>query len=228
MLISPLQITSAYGTPKGMIQIGAHYGQEYAPFKQVGVDNFIMIDPVPRHCEEIKKRLNDPLVKIFPTALGNTTGFTTLNLSDFETPPWGLDGGDTPANYKGQSSSILEPQDHISQYPHIKFKEQIEIPITTLDLLIKENHIDLQEYDMLNIDVQGYELEVLKGAAETLPAIKYIYTEVNRGEVYKNCAQVEEIDKLLNDSGFRQELVDWSGGDWGDALYVKDAVRNTL
>ena len=37
----------------------------------------------------------------------------------------------------------------------------------------------------INMDVQGYELEVLKGATKTLEQVDYVYCEVNRDEVYE-------------------------------------------
>ena len=46
------------------------------------------------------------------------------------------------------------------------------------------------------MDVQGYELEVLKGATETLKHVDYVYCEVNRDEVYEGNAYVEEIDEF--------------------------------
>ena len=62
---------------------------------------------------------------------------------------------------QSQSSSILEPDIHVQQYPHIKFNEKITVDITTLDSFMStiENKND---FNFINIDVQGYELEVFK------------------------------------------------------------------
>jgi hypothetical protein len=69
------------------------------------------------------------------------------------------------------------------------------------------------------MDVQGYELEVLKGSENTLKGIDYIYTEVNRDELYENNAFIEEIDNFLDN--YTRVATDWSGNTWGDALYIK-------
>ena len=71
------------------------------------------------------------------------------------------------------------------------------------------------------MDVQGYELEVLKGAIKTLNQIDYVYCEVNRDEVYENNAYVEEIDEFLAEYGMERMETDWAGDIWGDALYIK-------
>jgi hypothetical protein len=72
------------------------------------------------------------------------------------------------------------------------------------------------------MDVQGYELEVLKGAKNTLNHIDYVYCEVNRAEIYENNAYIEDIDKFLLQYSFeRIETNWWKDHDWGDALYTK-------
>lgn len=75
---------------------------------------------------------------------------------------------------------------------------------------------------MLSIDVQGYELEVIKGASETLATIDCIISEINRDEIYENCVQIDELDSYLNDIGFTRAVTIWTAHDWGDALYVRD------
>jgi hypothetical protein len=77
-------------------------------------------------------------------------------------------------------------------------------------------------YNFLNIDIQGFELEALRGARKTLKNVKWIMSEVNRAEVYENCAHVEEMDEFLGKYGFNRVETNWAGQTWGDALYVKN------
>jgi hypothetical protein len=89
---------------------------------------------------------------------------------------------------------------------------------------VEVNLLDNYETDncnFLNMDVQGYELEVLKGGIKTLENIDYVYCEVNRDEVYENNAYIEDIDKFLSDLNFERVVVEWTGETWGDALYIK-------
>jgi Methyltransferase FkbM domain len=76
-------------------------------------------------------------------------------------------------------------------------------------------------YNFLTIDVQGYELEVLKGSRETLTNIPGIFTEVNRDELYSNCVRVEQLDELLKNFDLTRVETNWEGGTWGDAFYLK-------
>jgi hypothetical protein len=80
---------------------------------------------------------------------------------------------------------------------------------------------DKDKYNFINVDVQGYELEVFKGGSEFLNSIDYIMTEVNRAELYKGCARIEELDTFLSEYGFERVETTWDGGTWGDAFYVK-------
>ena len=79
-----------------------------------------------------------------------------------------------------------------------------------------------EDYNMINIDVQGYELEVFRGAKNTLNNIQYVMTEVNRAELYKNCCMVEELDEFLGKYSFERKETTWEGQTWGDALYIKN------
>ena len=82
---------------------------------------------------------------------------------------------------------------------------------------------NLLKYNFINIDVQGYELEVFKGSLRTLESIDYIISEVNRAELYENCTNVYELDNFLSLYGFKRVETSWEGVTWGDALYIKNA-----
>ena len=81
--------------------------------------------------------------------------------------------------------------------------------------------ITFEHYNLINIDVQGYELNVFCGAKKVLEKIDYIISEVNRADLYKNCTKVEELDLFLKTYGFERVETSWVGNTWGDALYIK-------
>ena len=114
-----------------------------------------------------------------------------------------------------QSSSLLKPKVHITHHPHVKFPETEDVEVKVLD------DFDYTKYNFINMDVQGYELEVLKGATETLKHVDYVYCEVNRDEVYEGNAYVEELDEFLSAYGMERVETSWEGQIWGDALYIK-------
>lgn len=187
----------------GVIHIGAHHGQELDEYAKVeSIEDIILFEPDPDSYAVLKKHEAE---NIFceNVALGSKRGRLSFYRS---------------TGNKGMSNSLLEPALHATQYPDIVFDKVIEVDVLPLD----SYRLTLR-YNFINIDVQGYELEVFKGAVQTLPQIDYIMTEVNNSELYKNCALVGQVDEFLAGYGFKRVETVWAGVTWGDALYVKGA-----
>lgn len=99
------------------------------------------------------------------------------------------------------SSSILFPSQNIEGEflkDALITKEEIDIDITRLD---DEISID-KNIALLKIDVQGYELEVLKGAANALKRTSFITLELSNHKGYEGAPMYYEIDEHLRNSGF--------------------------
>lgn len=194
--------TELLGDIKGIIHVGAHHGQEYETYKELNLP-ILFFEPLTSNFNILKNKINgDRNTLAFQCALGNQNKSVVMNVE--------------VAN-QGQSSSILKPKKHLEQYPHIKFDFTEEVSMFRLD----DINLDLTIYNFINVDVQGYELEVFKGAFETLKTIDYIISEVNRDEIYEECVLINDLDNYLLDSRFIRTKTEWAGGTWGDALYIK-------
>ena len=102
---------------------------------------------------------------------------------------------------------------------------QIEIETNTLDNYCKQNRIN--QIDILKLDVQGFEIEVLKGAIEmlNLQKIKLIYTESYFVQQYVNQPLFHEIAAMLYQYNFTlQDIYDpyYSPTNvlWCDAMFI--------
>ena len=84
------------------------------------------------------------------------------------------------------------------------------------------------DFNFLNLDIQGAELLALQGLEDNLKFIDYIYTEINTGEVYKNCAKVNEIDEFLKKYGFERVETAMTSWEWGDAFYIKKGLKKNM
>lgn len=188
----------------GIIHIGAHYGEEYRLYRDSGIAKLCFFEPLKENFKKLSLNVTDDQTILVNKALGSEIKKITMNVEI--------------AN-NSQSSSILKPKHHLIQYPHIQFNKTEEVEMITLDSFIKENN--LKGYNFINIDVQGYELEVFKGALETLKNVDCIISEVNRAEMYEGCASVYEIDDYLSSYRFERVETSWEGVTWGDALYIK-------
>lgn len=213
MLINFQQSLQKYNMHvRGVIHVGAHYGQEYKEYRSAGIQNVVFIEP----CSKAFQVLQDTLgmvhgIKLINSACGAEFSIATMNVEQ--------------AN-QGMSNSLLKPAKHLEQYPSIQFTDTEEVEVHPLDELAgmdRERTIPPAKiYNLLVMDVQGYELEVLKGATGTLNHIDYIYTEVNRDEVYEGCAKVHQLDEFLTD--FQRVETNWAGGTWGDAWYIRKSL----
>lgn len=190
---------------RGVIHVGAHYGQEYCDYVNNGIKHVIFIEPLKDNYDKLVRYHEFPdTVTTLNMAIGNFNGEVDMNVET--------------ANL-GMSSSILEPGSHLMSYPKITFDKKERVPIRRLDDLAVNRSL----YNVLVVDVQGYELEVFKGAVETLKGIDIIFTEVNTGEVYKGCAKLPELDAFLGKGGFRRHHCHvYKGLDYGDAIYIRD------
>lgn len=190
----------------GVIHAGAHHGQEYIYYKQNNINDIIFFEPVQSTFKVLQDNLkNDQNVICVNKALGSENKKTLI----YTTP-----------QHDGQSSSILEPHLHTQQYPNIKFTSQEEIEVIKLDDYMKENALG-NNFNLLTMDVQGYELEILKGSTKTLEHVDYIYTEINTNYLYKNCVLVGELDEFLSKFNFRRVETNLTHVTWGDAFYLK-------
>lgn len=206
MLISFNEIVKKYGKPKGVIHIGAHLMEERMDYLLNGLDNTIWIEANPNIFSNIEFLNHQELgEKVF--------NYTVSDVDDVEL--------ELNITNNGQSSSILQLDRHTIHHPHIYVTSTVMVKSKRMDTLLTENNINIDDYDFLNIDIQGAELLALKGFGSLLNNIKYIYTEVNSSYVYKNCALITEIDEYLSKYGFKRVETSMTNFEWGDALYIK-------
>ncbi len=120
---------------------------------------------------------------------------------------------------EGQSNSLLKPKLHLQQHPEVIFTETEEVEVKKLDDII----LNKPDYVFLMMDVQGYELEVLKGATFLLEYINIIYSEVNNDQTYEGNALIEDMDAFLAVQGFVRVETYWPSTtwSWGDAVWIR-------
>tara|TARA_R100000951_G_scaffold83290_1_gene71047 strand:- start:10128 stop:10844 length:717 start_codon:yes stop_codon:yes gene_type:complete len=86
------------------------------------------------------------------------------------------------------------------------------------------DEVDINDYNFLNVDVEGAELKVLEGLGELLYHFDYILLEVAMDKRFGDeDVTFDEITDWLYERGYGVELVSDSmtSRRWGDALYVK-------
>ena len=197
---------------KGVIHVGAFDGAELAHYRKLNLFNTILFEPQHEMYNVVSHKCIEDEV-VYNVALGS---------EDMEAEMFISDKAGGMANGATQSSSILQPKVHLTEHPEITFPEKEKIIVQRFDNFVKSNNIDISSYNVLNVDVQGYELEVFKGFGDHLNQIDIVIAEVNRDEVYTGCAMIGDVDAYLSQYGLRQASVYWQSASWGDAVYVRN------
>lgn len=112
------------------------------------------------------------------------------------------------------------------KYPIEKYvQKEIEVEAIRLESFFKENNI--RKVDLLWMDIQGAELLALQGLGNRIYDVKFIYTEVEFFEIYKNQPLFKDIRSFLDKNGFVllgfTSLEQYSG----DAIFInKKLITN--
>jgi hypothetical protein len=95
--------------------------------------------------------------------------------------------------------------------------------MTTLDAITRRTHFERP--DFLKLDVQGYELEVLKGAEQVLDSVEAVMLEVNLIEVYQGSPPVHEVVAYMAARGFRvYDVCTFFRRPYDNALWQMDMI----
>ena len=193
--------------PKGVIHVGMHKAEEYPIYKENGVDMVIFIEANKKLAHEYAPI--DPNVYVVHAAVSDKVENVLFNITN-----------------NGESSSILELEDHAYIYPHIVNVETVEMTTTTLDTVLKKARVYTNwddknvKLNILNLDIQGAELKAMQGFSDW-ESIEAVFTEINYREMYKGCALEPEITEFLKSKGFKKVEEVNTGSGWGDALYIR-------
>jgi len=100
----------------------------------------------------------------------------------------------TPFLIDGLSSTVLFDSEN-------KANNHIELPLTTLGYLTKETPFSKSQ--LIKLDVQGYELEVLKGASSILDYVEVLIMEVSLIPLIPGAPLFHAVIQSLHDMDFR-------------------------
>lgn len=197
--------------PTGILHVGASDGGELDTYLRCGARPIVLVEA-----------LDEPFRVLQSRASGHD-GVLAVQacVSDVEARRVCFN----VASNGGRSSSYLRPTGHTSAVPHVEFKSTIDLVTTTLDHVLGEvagrGGFDPATVDYLGMDTQGTELDVLRGAHETLSHINFVFTEVSFGSLYAGSASLYELIEFLRPRGFDLYWCEIRALGWGDALFVR-------
>ena len=175
---------------KWILDIGANVGDvAVAALNSYKESNIICFEPVQKTYDALKDRL-DPFgdrVQLHKVALSNTTGVGEINITTFH----------------GANSIAPQASFHKECNPHVQEMGKESIELVRLDDYCARFPCD--RIDVMKIDVEGHELDVLKGGLQFISSrVDFIIIEVSlmRDQSWENQA-IFEIFAILKTAGFR-------------------------
>jgi FkbM family methyltransferase len=122
-------------------------------------------------------------------------------------------------------SSLLAPNKALANAYHeedLLVRERIDVPVVRLDDVIPS----AANVGLLKVDVQGYEIEVFKGANRVLGQTKAVLVEVNFVLHYEGATLFDDLHSFLVRAGFSlygvsAPYIDAGRPLWADAMYVR-------
>jgi FkbM family methyltransferase len=167
-----------------IVDIGANKGQ----FALLAAELFpgatiYCFEPLEEPAARLRKMLGTG-VKLFETAIGGSESQGIIHVSR-----------------RDDSSSLLPIAKQSDVFPGTELREKRVVSVAPLTKYLSFEN--LNQPALLKIDVQGYELEVLKGCDPFLFLFRYIYLECSFIELYHRQALADDVILYLIDRNFR-------------------------
>ena len=169
-----------------ILDVGAYIGAYANAMQHILPDAQVYsFEPLPASFATLQKNMQKlQRWQGFNTAVGESNGSLEFWQNDFSA-----------------SSSALPMEDlHRETFPQTEVSRKVNVAVARLDDLAPE--LKLISPVLLKIDVQGFELSVLRGAEEMLKQVDCVVCEVSYQPLYKGQASFSEVYQFMLQHGF--------------------------
>lgn len=188
-----------------ILEAGAHKGTDTIKLAKLFPYGIIhAFEPVPFLFQELKKNCRAyENIFCYQYALSNTIGTQTMYVT------YGT---------LSATSSLFKPQDILQEHSDITY-HTITVATITIDAWASQHKIN--RIDFMWLDMQGGELDALKGAINILKTTHAILVEVNLTQRYAGIPRYQEIKEWLEIRNFSVYLEHMHHATWGNVLFLK-------
>ncbi|PXX92775.1 FkbM family methyltransferase [Marinobacter vulgaris] len=161
-----------------VFDIGAHLGDRSSAFAALGAQ-VVALEPQPQLLRWLRRLTRrQPCIVCLPLAVGRAPGEAELALSLRNPTVASLD-----SRWREQLRSTT------AGFRHVRWEDSITVTVTTLDELIEQ----YGRPSFCKIDVEGFEVEVLAGLSQPLPALSF---EFVNGTLEQALQCLQELERL--------------------------------
>lgn len=197
-----------------VLDVGANTGQfaskvaHYLPNARI-----ISFEPLPEEYAELKSSLARlPHFEAYQVALGSEPADTVIYRSSFS-----------------PSSSLRSMTErHIAEWPESAGSTEVPIRVERLDDVVVNLATKIDGWVLLKLDVQGHEIDVLKGAEKILNSVTMILIEVSFEEFYSGQPSFDDVNDWMRNAGFQyrgsfEQFMNRAGDRYifADAIYTR-------
>jgi GDP-D-mannose 3',5'-epimerase len=169
--------------PQMVIDVGANGGQfALAALEASPTTTVMSFEPQSGARERYRRAISDRRAELRPCALGARVGSAIMHVSK--------------SDDNSSLLPILPEQERL--FPGAREVGVETILVSTLDDEIK----DVPDRTLLKLDVQGFELEVLRGGGNVLRQVEWVLSEISFEGLYGGQARPGEVIALLAEHGF--------------------------
>lgn len=170
-----------------VLDIGAHCGQFSLVATYIWPDaKIIAFEPLSKPARTFLKVFQESKkVKLHQVAVGEKRDIAHMHVAK-----------------QNDSSSLLPISKlQVEIFPNTYEEYSLRVDVFPLDDVIEDKN--LERPVLLKIDVQGYELQTLRGAEKLLEMVDYVYVECSFVELYAGQALASDVIEYLQQKGFR-------------------------
>lgn len=165
--------------PEYVIDIGAYTGEWTLMTRQIfPTSKILMIEPQISCRERLSNIVNES---------NNNTYYSNSLLG-------AIDNRTVDFNESANASSIYEMNSDVTSYKQSKVLVTLDTVLLSYPAFIKSK--------LIKLDVQGYEIEILKGSSSVLKNTEFILMEVSLIDIYKNSPLIYDVFLFMQKSGY--------------------------
>jgi FkbM family methyltransferase len=203
-----------------VLDVGASVGMYARGLRRLGFDSRIVsFEPLAEAFAQLEGAAKeDPRWDCRRTALGSSDGTAEINVAGNST-----------------SSSLLEMEERqVQSAPKARYVRTEQVPVARLDSIWPQL-VSGGDRVFLKLDVQGFELEVLKGAEACLPSVDCIQAELSFVPLYADAPSFVELIEYLGERGFRLAGLEQGHDDvrtgemlQADGMFLREDLNRSL